>query len=369
MEKRYNFRIYPSKAQASRMQQSFGCVRWVYNHFLALRVERYKAGQGMYGFYDNCKDLTKLKQQDEYKWLYDADANALQAALKELDRAYANFFRRVRHGGGEAPGFPGFRSKKNTHKSYVSKVTNPSGPYAKAIIVGERAIKLPKLGWVPCRVSKKVEGRVISATVCQRPSGKYYVSVCATEYEPKPLPKTGKTIDLRGDAADILFAAEREAVRCPLFFDQTEKKIARLHKALSRKTRDSANFEKARVKLAKAYERIAHQRNDFLHQLSTQLVRNYDVISVSDESFAGAGRAGHFSGPLTVAGWGELRSRLTYKCSWYGKELIRTDADAPSREREWSHEPPRAERDFPLVQVGQGLDESEHGHGTRRLTA
>jgi putative transposase len=191
VEKRYNFRIYPNAAQESLIQKSFGCCRFVYNRYLAKRTEAYEKEHRLLGLNECCKDLTSLKQEKGMEWLAEADSNALLVSLKELDRAYRAFFRRVR-AGGEAPGFPKYRSKKGR-----STYTSRKNIKRQNIAIEENAIKLPKLGRVRCRVSRIPEGRILSATVIQNPSGKYFVSVCCTEAPIRPLQKTGRSTGLQ----------------------------------------------------------------------------------------------------------------------------------------------------------------------------
>jgi putative transposase len=146
MEKRYNFRIYPNAAQESLIQKSFGCCRFVFNHYLALRTEAYGKEHRLMGLNECSRDLTRLKQEEGMEWLAEADSNALLIALKELDLAYRAFFRRVKRG--EAPGFPKFRSRRGGRGSYTSRKNISRDNIA----LSDRHIKLPKLGNVRCRV-------------------------------------------------------------------------------------------------------------------------------------------------------------------------------------------------------------------------
>ena len=116
MEKRYNFRIYPTKGQEAQIQKNFGCVRFVYNYFLDRRIKKYRAGEGLYSFNDACKDLTTLKNTEGYEWLREADSHSLQNALKDMNFAYSGFFRRARQKDGP-PGFPRFKKKRETRQS------------------------------------------------------------------------------------------------------------------------------------------------------------------------------------------------------------------------------------------------------------
>ena len=170
MERSYKFRLYPNREQEILIQKTFGCVRFVYNHFLDERIQQYsQAGKAPTRFQQD-KSLTTLKK--ELEWLREPDKCALQEALKNLDAAYQNFFRRVKQG--EKPGFPRFKCKRDHRQSYKTNST---------IKVLDGAVQLPKLGKVKCAISKKVEGRILSATVSQNPSGKYFVSLCCTDVD------------------------------------------------------------------------------------------------------------------------------------------------------------------------------------------
>lgn len=165
MECAYKFRLYPNRAQETQINKTFGCSRYVFNHYLAQRQETYKATGKAPTRFQQCNDLTILKQ--ELEWLCEADSKALQNAIADLDRAFQNFFRRVKKG--EKPGYPKFKSKYDHRRSY--RTTG-------SIAVGENKVKLPKLGWVKCAVSRAVQGRILNATVSCEPTGKFFVSLC-----------------------------------------------------------------------------------------------------------------------------------------------------------------------------------------------
>ena len=186
MEYSYKFRIYPNIAQAQQIHRTFGCCRFVWNHYLAQRIEAYRETEKSPTRFMQDKDLTSLKKQEKTIWLREVDATALQSSLRDLDTAYQNFFRRVKKG--EKPGYPKFKSKRNHRQSYKSRCMGAN------IKVLEGAVQLPKLGKVKCRISKPVEGRILSATVSQTPSGKYFVALCCTDVDVEPLPSTGAVV-------------------------------------------------------------------------------------------------------------------------------------------------------------------------------
>lgn len=320
MEYGYKFRIYPNKTQESLIQRTFGCCRFVYNHFLDERMTAYKETGKAPTRFQQDKRLTSLKQ--ELPWLREVDSTALQASLKHLDDAYQNFFRRVKEG--KKPGYPKFKSKRNRHQSYKSKCVGTN------IKVLDGAVQLPKLGEVKCRVSKCVKGRILSATIRQTPSGKYYVSLCCTDVELDHLPTTGAVIGL--DMGLNAFAITSDGIEHPnpKYLRKSEKKLAKLQRQLSRKTKGSQNWEKARIKVARCHEHIANQRQDMLHKLSNKIVRENDVICIEDLAPKNMVRNHKLAKSISDASWGEFHRQLAYKSEWYGKQLITVDRFFPS---------------------------------------
>jgi len=312
MEKAYKFRIYPNNEQIKQIQQTFGCCRFLYNHFLAERIKRYtEAGENL-NYYACSAMLTSMKQ--EFIWLKDADSTALQSAVKDLDTAYANFFRRVKHG--EKPGFPQFKSKKNRRKSYKSKGN---------IQVLNKHIKLPKLGNVKAKTSKQVQGRILNATVSQSPSGKYYVSICCTDVEIPKYKSTGAVIGLDMGIKKLLSTSEGVIYPNHKYIRKSERRLAKAQRQLSRKQIGSSNRDKARVKVARVQEHIANQRADALHKLTTQLVKDYDIICIEDLAIKNMIRNHKLAKSIADVSWGELVRLLQYKCDWQCKKLVKVD--------------------------------------------
>ena len=320
MEYSYKFRVYPTTEQTGQIQRTFGCCRFVYNYYLAKRIDAYKTDKTTLNYNACSADMTALKKV--LPWLTEVDSTALQSSLKDLDTAYRNFFRRVKSG--EKPGFPRFKSKRDHRKSYKSKAVGAN------IKILDGTVQLPKLGKVKCRISRKVEGRILSATVSQNPSGKYFVSLCCTDVEIEPPPKTGVVIGVDMGLKAFAITSDGAEYPNPRYLAKNQKKLARLQRQLSRKSKGSNRREKARIQVARLHEHIENQRGDMMHKLSTQLIHENDVICIEDLAPKNMVKNHRLAKSISDASWGEFRRQLEYKSAWYGKKVIEIDRFFPS---------------------------------------
>lgn len=310
MEKAYKFRLYPNKEQQILLAKTFGCTRFVYNYYLDKRITAYKTDKTTLSAYDCIKDLTSLKK--EYEWLKEPDKCALQNTLRDLDSAYKGFFKSGR-------GFPKFKSKKSHRYSYRTQNNNNTIQFL------DNSIKLPKLGKVKIRDKQILQGRILNATISQTPSGKYYCSLCCTDVTVEPFEKTGNAVGIDLGVKEFAITSDNEHIENPKYLAKSLKKLARLQRQLSRKTRGSNRWNKARIKVAKCQEYIANQRADFLHKLSTRFIKEYDIICLEDLNVSGMLKNHKLARSVSDVSWSQFTTMLQYKADWYGKEIIKID--------------------------------------------
>ena len=327
----YKFRIYPNKEQEILINKTFGCCRYVYNGLLSDAQKQYEeTGKSKVKSY-------KSLYTDENTWLKEVDSLALSNTQRNVKAAYSNFFTAIKK---DEHRELRFKCKYDRHKSYTTNNNSMSARKTKKIEIHGDYLKLPKLGLVRCVFHREVVGDIKSVTVSKNPSGQYHASILVarnSEDEPQKLPKTNKKVGVDVGKKSYATMSDGSEIKKQQWLINCDKKIAKLQRELSRKEKGSKNWEKARVKLAKAYQYKTNRMDHFLHNVTIDLIRKNDVIAVENLSIAkdekSMVRAKKKQGQTNKQrkkenhdtmnmSWYKFRQMLTYKSKWYDRVLV-----------------------------------------------
>lgn len=319
MIKAYKYRLHPNKAQTEFFEKSFGCVRFVYNWALNQRIEAYQKDGTRISWVDSCKRLTELKKQEETKWLCEVANQSLQSSIRNMDSAFTSFFR-------EKKGFPKFKSKKRSKQSFqfVDKVRIDFETYK---------VKLPKIGKVKFGKNKTFDGKIGTCTVSKTPTGKYYISILVDDGNtmPNKAPITINTsVGIDVGIKDFAILSNGQVYSNPKFYEKDEKRLKVLQRRLSRKQKGSNRRERARLAVAKQHEKIKNHRVNFIHQVTSRIVRENQTVIIEGLNVEGMLKNHNLAKHIASASWSEFFRQLQYKCDWYGKNLIRIGRFEPS---------------------------------------
>ncbi|MEJ6487819.1 IS200/IS605 family element RNA-guided endonuclease TnpB [Nostoc punctiforme UO1] len=322
IQKAFKVTLIPTHNQEVLINKTIGCARYVYNRFLALRQELYTTEQKTLNYNACSQKLTILKK--EIEWLKEVDKFALQNSLKNLETAYKNFFADLKKmKGKKGVGFPKFKKKHGCKQSYKTNLTNGN------IQVIDNRLKLPKLGWVKFHKSQDVTGKLVNVTITRTSSGKYIASIlCETEIE--KYPEVVQNIGLDLGVKSYLVTSDGEVVDNPKYYRTQTRKLRKAHKKLSRSAKGSNNRVKAKIKLARTYERITNLRDDFLHKLSTRLIKENSIICVEDLRVANMVKNHKLALSISDASWSKFITMLEYKALWHDRLVQKIGTFYPS---------------------------------------
>lgn len=318
MLKSYKYRIMPSDAQKEIIEHHFGCCRLVWNLALAAKIAAYDANKTNVSRYDLQKQLLDLKK--EYSWLYGANAQSLQSVLLNLDSAYKNFFRKG--------GFPKFKSKKGRQSFQCPQ----------AVSLTSNLLRLPKIGVVKIVLSREFKGKIKTVTISKTPTNKYFASILVDNGNPLPIKQdviAEKTIGIDVGIKSFVVTSDGRYFLPNRFFKKNIERLKVLQRRNEKKKKGSCNRKKSSIHISNLYEKIKNQRLDYIHKITTQIIRDNQVDSfvIEDLNVSGMMRNRKLSQAVSDVSWANFFEILKYKCEWYGKNLIKINRFTPSSKR------------------------------------
>lgn len=304
----YRYELKPNRTQILLLFKNAGAARFAFNWGLALRIELYEKDKQYTNAIAQHKLLNSLKSS-QFPWMYEVSKCSPQEALRDLDKAFKNFFRGLKNG--QNIGFPKFK-KKGIHDSF--RLTG-------SIKIKDREIQLPRLGTLRLKERSQLQGKILSATI-SREADRWYVSISVEQQVEDPQRVIGEPVGI--DVGLTCFAAQSngEKTISPKALNRRMKRLQRISKKHSRKIKGSKNRRKSALKLAREHRKIRNIRKDFLHKFSTKLAKTKSVIVIEDLDIKGMVSANKFNRSIYDASWGEFRRMLEYKTAWYGSKLV-----------------------------------------------
>jgi len=311
--KSFKFRIYPNKEQEILLAKHFGANRFVFNYYLNKRKETYLEDKKSLNYYDNANDLTKLKKDENYIWLKEINSQSLQSGLRNLDTAYNKFFRKQLK-------FPRFKSKYDRQSFKIPQ----------NVLIVDNKLTIPKFKeGIKINLHREIEGKIIFATISKSTTSKYYVSItCEVNY--KPFGKTGNNVGIDTGIKDLAILSGGKVYENIKSLKNNLKKLKYEQRQLSKKVKGSSSRNKQRKNLAIIHEKITNVRKDYLHKVSTEIIKNHDVICIEDLAVKNIMKNHKLAQAMSDVSLGAFYSMLEYKCEWNDKTIIKIDRFFPS---------------------------------------
>lgn len=318
MLRTYKYRLYPNKQQEILLQKTFGCCRFVYNQTLYYRKKLYEnESKNMNKF--SCNQYVNQILKKEFEWLKEVDKFALTNSVWNMDAAYQNFF--VLH-----RGYPKFKSKHDNYKSYKTNFSNNNIE----ISFEKNKVKLPKLKWVKARLHQEFVGKIKSANISQESSGKYFISILIDGVYNTTSSRVDGKVGIDLGIKDLLITSNGDKFENIHTLKKYENKLIKQQQRLSRKTKDSNNRNKQRIKVARLHEKIRNIRLDYLHKITHKLINENQVIVSEDLSISKMMEEHNLAKQIQDCGWYELTRQLQYKADWNDRQYIKIGRYVPS---------------------------------------
>ena len=311
--KSFKFRIYPNKEQEILLAKHFGACRFVFNHYLNKRKETYLEDKKSLNYYDNANDLTQFKKDENYNWLKEINSQSLQSSLRNLDTAYGKFFRKQTK-------FPRFKSKYDRQSFKIPQFVK----------LENNELIIPKFkGGIKINLHRVINGEILFATISKSTTGKYYVSItCEVQHE--PFDKTNSKVGIDTGIKDLAILSDGTTYENIRSLKNSLKKLKYEQRQLSKKVKGSSSRNKQKQKLAIVHEKITNVRKDYLHKVSTEIVKNHDIISVEDLAVKNIMKNHKLAQAMFDVSLGSFYSMLEYKCEWNDKQFVKIDRFFPS---------------------------------------
>jgi len=320
MEKAFSYRFYPTTEQESLLRRTLGCVRLVYNKALHERTQGWYERQERIGYEQTSSMLTAWKKQEDLDFLNEVSCVPLQQGLRHLQTAFTNFF------AGRTK-YPNFKKKRNGGSA---EFTKSAFKFRDGKIYLAKSLEPLEIRWSR-QIPKGCEPS--SVTVRLHPSGRWHISIRFDDTTIQPLPINDNSIGIDLGITSLIVTSNGDKVANPKQFKKHYQRLKRAQKNLCRKQKGSKNREKARIKVAKVHLKISDSRKDFLHKLTTDLVRENQTIAVESLAVKNLVKNRQLALAISDSGWSELIRQLDYKCLWYGRKLVKIDQWFPSSKR------------------------------------
>lgn len=315
MLKAYKYRIYPTNEQKGELQKFFGVCRFIYNLGLETKISAYVSARKNISCFDLIKQAKQLK--NDYSWIGECPSQGIQMSLRNLDNAYTSFFK----GGG----FPQFKSKYSRQSIQF--------PQGVSVDYSQKVIRIPKIKDIDCVFDREFKGKIKTVTISKTTTNKYFASILVDNQAELPAKKPiaeRSTVGVDLGIKTLAVLSDGTNFENPKWLRVAKANLRRQQRSLSRKQKDSKSREKQRLVVAKVHERIRNQRADYLHKITTHIIKSFDTICLEDLNVSGMIKSHSLALAISEIGWQQFRSYLEYKAAWYGKNIITIGRFEPS---------------------------------------